>query len=82
MKASLCSNFTDFDTKLSIFVGPCENLTCVDSDDDGCGRPRGPSTVSWQSDARETYSILVHGFDNVVGKFALEVSSFIVLTAP
>jgi hypothetical protein len=75
MEASLCSDFTDFDTIVSIFGGSCGNLFCLASNDDDCGQDGYQSRVSWQSEPEETYSILIHGFNNDVGNFELEVSA-------
>jgi hypothetical protein len=65
---------TGYDTKLSVFCGPCDNLVCVGGNDDGgtpdCQIPAGPnwkSRFSWCSAPGQSYYVLVHGFG--VGNF-------------
>ena len=63
----------DYDTKLHVFCGDCEVLTCIDGDDDG-----GPSTASrveWCSQAGAEYLILVHGFSSNSGDYQLRVTA-------
>ena len=55
MMAHTCRG-TEFDSKVSIFAGSCENPQCIGSDDDFCGTG---SAVSWKSVHNEKYFILV-----------------------
>lgn len=71
--ASMC-NATTFDTKLSVFTGPCSNLMCVGGADDtpGCGRT---SEMTFDTKFNESYYLLVHGFGTQRGTFSLTLSS-------
>jgi hypothetical protein len=76
LQASLCGGAT-YDTRLSIFEGECpdgnmESLICVDGNDDFCGIE---SLVTWLSEDGKLYYILVHGYLQATGDFALSVSS-------
>jgi hypothetical protein len=66
---SLCSG-TDYDSKLTVYSGTCGALVCETANDDACGLQ---SEVSFQSDGNTTYYILVHGFLNATGNFALNI---------
>jgi hypothetical protein len=74
--ASTCTGFFGYDTKISVFCGGCNVLTCVGGNDDNC--PGGASgllsTVTWCSQASAEYLILVHGFGGASGDFELIVS--------
>lgn len=76
---SLCSNDTNFNTKLSIYVGDCSNLVCVDSNDDFCD---DQSEVTFASDGNTVYYILVHGFDGQTGDFGLTVTCDAIVGTP
>ncbi len=69
--ASLCSD-ASFDTRISVYCGPCSDLACLAGDDDGCIET-GRSTVTWCAQAGSTYRILVHGAFGEVGDFTLQV---------
>lgn len=78
--ASTCDDFpfqgtADYDTQISIFCDDCENLTCVDGNDDDCsgGSLSELSTVSFCSQSGALYRILVHGFGGATGDFALNI---------
>lgn len=75
--ASLCGS--SYDSKISVFCGPCGQLICVASNDDDCGLQ---SEVDWCSANGETYYILVHGFNGAVGTFNLRVSTASTACAP
>ncbi len=68
--ASTC-DFANFDTKLSVFEGSCEGISCVGGNDDDC--PGFRSAVSWTSQLGATYYILVHGFGAAQGEFELAI---------
>jgi hypothetical protein len=67
--ASTC-NGIDFDSQISAFTGSCDQLTCVDGNDNYCG---SQSLVDFQSIQNQTYHVLVHGYGNSSGKFALQI---------
>ncbi|MCA1752032.1 MAG: T9SS type A sorting domain-containing protein [Cryomorphaceae bacterium] len=67
---------TDFDSKIRVFSGSCDDLTCVDGNDDSftnCGSG-GASYLEAEVSADETYYVLVHGFSDNEGDFTLELT--------
>ncbi|MHC4413828.1 MAG: nidogen-like domain-containing protein [Planctomycetota bacterium] len=76
MTAKTCGPLFDYDTKISVYCGPCDDLVCIDGNDDNC--PDGASgllsTVQWCSQAGALYRILVHGFGGQSGDFQLFLS--------
>jgi cysteine-rich repeat protein len=83
--ASTCNPGTDYDSKLTVYCMDCVELACVGGNDDqlggfdpacdttGIGLNRG-STISWCSQAGNTYRVFVHGFLASVGNFELTVT--------
>jgi hypothetical protein len=67
--ASTC-NDTDFDSQISVFTGSCDQLTCVDGNDNYCG---SQSLVEFQSIQNQKYHVLVHGYGDSSGKFSLQI---------
>jgi hypothetical protein len=63
---------TNFDSKISVFEGSCDNLVCVGGNDDFCGLQ---SSVSVDSQAGRSYYVLVHGFEDETGFFTLNVAT-------
>ena len=63
---------SDFDTKLGVFSGSCDDLLCVGGNDDASGELQ--SAVNFQSEAGVDYYILVTGFGNNEGGYILNVS--------
>ena len=59
-----CSPNTDFDTKLGVFTGNCNAITCVAGDDDdfSCSNSTLSSLVEFASIEGETYYVFVTGF--------------------
>lgn len=74
MTATTCSLATTYDTQISVYCGTCTCFVCVDGNDDdaACLGPT-QSTVSWCTNAGDTYYIYVHGF-NATGVFELTVT--------
>lgn len=70
--ASLCNANTNFDTKLSVYEGNCNSLSCVSGNDDGGAGCGLSSKVSFCSEAGTNYFILVHGFGGQSGPFQLD----------
>lgn len=67
---STCDS-ADFDTKISVYTGSCDELTCVAGVDDapGCG---GNSTeLFFPSEAGIPYLVLVHAYEDATGTFTL-----------
>jgi hypothetical protein len=69
---STCSTTTDadFDSQISVFTGSCDQLTCVDGNDNACG---SQSLVEFQSIENQTYHVLVHGYGDSFGTFSLQI---------
>ena len=77
LTASLCNEFTKFDTKISVYEGGCGSLQCVMGNNQWCGYQ---SSVNWESQLGATYHILVHGSTGgtspSVGDFGVAVFEF------
>lgn len=67
---SVCTQF-DYDTKLNVYTGGCDGLTCVTGNDDACELG---STASFTADAGTSYLVLVQGYNGFTGTFTLGVS--------
>ena len=78
--ATTCNEGTDFDTKINVYSGSCEEFACIggndDSTDDGCqiGTLNRKSKVEFDSEIGVTYYILVSGFGSADGNFDLSIS--------
>lgn len=70
LTAETCGVSTSFDTKISVFCGSPNSLTCIIANDDACG---AASRVNWCSQAGADYYILVHGFGVANGRFTLSL---------
>ena len=77
--ASTC-NIASYDTKISIYEGDCNNLSCVAANDDAVG-PDGvdcagfSSIATWATEVGVEYYILVHGYDeSSFGAFNMELT--------
>jgi hypothetical protein len=55
-QASTCNDTTSLDTQISVFVGTCEKLECLDGNDQG-GECGNGSTLSWFTREGEDYFI-------------------------
>jgi hypothetical protein len=82
---STCSSTkTDFDSQISVFNGSCDQLTCIEGNDNAasgfCG---GRSLVVFESIRNKAYHVLVHGFGNSTGSFDLKIvfERFVALSA-
>lgn len=69
---SLCSDNTDFDTKMGVFSGSCGALVCEATNDDECGLASEVTLCSTVS--AQTYYIYVTGFSTNTGNFELFVA--------
>ncbi|MCB0650497.1 MAG: HYR domain-containing protein, partial [Saprospiraceae bacterium] len=74
---STCNAGTNYDTKLSVFSGNCEVLSCVGGGDDdfNCSFGSTRSTVTFNSTSGVQYYFLVHGFSSNTGNFELSLTS-------
>jgi hypothetical protein len=77
MTATTCTDFYDYDTKLTVFCGGCSTAewACIDGNDDNCvgGASGLLSTVTWCSELGAEYLVLVHGYSSNAGDFFLDV---------
>ncbi len=69
LRAETCGS--GYDTRLSVYEGGCDELSCVVSNDDACGLQ---TIVDWNSEEGSSYFILVHGFSESSGEFTLLLS--------
>jgi len=75
MMAHTCLD-TDFNSKITIFGGTCDKLSCIEANDDYCGSEAFQSAVSWNSKYGELYYILITGVSDVeIGSFNIVVGS-------
>lgn len=65
---SLCNSAVGFDTRLSVFKGDIDSLTCVTANDDSCG---SLSSVTFAYDGYSDYYILVSGEGDTTGDFTI-----------
>lgn len=63
----------DFDTQISIYLGDCGALTCVDANDDS-SFPGPQSSLSVFLEEGLSYSLLVHGYNNAAGEYAMDIN--------
>ncbi len=75
MTATLCDEFTDYDTKIRVYCNSCEDLMCAAGDDDDpeCTYSSLRSTAIWCSIPGQTYYILVHGYSSNTGNYVMHV---------
>jgi hypothetical protein len=67
-QALTCGEWTKLDTQLSVFVGSCGSLLCVDGNDNYCNNQ---SQVTWFAETGLEYFVHVSGFCLQVGDFEL-----------
>ncbi|WP_317128747.1 PPC domain-containing protein, partial [Winogradskyella algicola] len=63
---------SSFDTKIFVYTGVCDDLTCLDGDDDGGDSTTSSITV--ESMAGTTYYVYVSGFGSNRGAYTMSVS--------
>jgi cysteine-rich repeat protein len=63
---------SDYDTKLHVYCGDCDDLTCITGDDDG--GPGLTSQATFCGEAGASYNVLVSGFDIDTGNYELTVT--------
>ncbi len=70
-----CDEYTNFDTVLSAFTGPCSSLTQIACSDDDllCSVNTNYTSMSFNTLGGETYFVRVSGFGNATGNYRLEV---------
>ncbi len=70
---STCADH-DYDTKLNVYTGACDDPECIDGNDDGAYGCDFGSEVIMQADEATVYNVLVQGYDGAVGDFNLAMS--------
>ena len=73
MTITTCAEMGDFDTRLSVFCGSCDDAICVGGNDDACPQYALLSRVTFCSETGVEYLILIHSFVGQVGDFELNV---------
>jgi hypothetical protein len=66
---------TNFDTQIFLYSGDCQNLVCIDSDDDS-GATSGTSQIEFEAEDGTDYYIYVGGDDSSstpIGQFGLSI---------
>ncbi|KAG7359798.1 hypothetical protein IV203_034896 [Nitzschia inconspicua] len=75
LSVSTCGSSTSFDTQISVYMGSCDTLQCVASNDDSveeeCGF--GQSAIQFFAEKGSIYHIKVHGFGSATGIFELKI---------
>ncbi|MEO8067098.1 MAG: T9SS type A sorting domain-containing protein [Flavobacteriales bacterium] len=61
----------DFDSKISVFSGPCTGLICVAGNDDGPNCPGVTSLTTFVGELGVGFLVLVHGYNGATGDFTL-----------
>ena len=69
-------NQADYDTKISVFTGTCNELVCIGGQDDAAGCAGFTTSLTVLVTVGETYYVLVHGFEGATGNFTLSMTCF------
>lgn len=70
---STCDS-ADFDTKISVYTGPCTDPSCVAGVDDAPGCEFNTSTVTFNTTNGVEYLVLVHGYNDAAGAFTMTMT--------
>jgi len=70
---STCADH-DYDTKINVYTGPCDELDCVVGNDDGPFGCAYGSEVVFDANAGTMYHVLVQGYNGAVGAFTLDMA--------
>jgi hypothetical protein len=78
--ATTCTDSVDngsLDTQLSVFLGSCEKLSCVDGNDDDMEDtcPSHKSGVHFFAAEGSRYYLLIHGYGSLRGDFSLQIKT-------
>jgi len=78
MTATTCNDGTRVsDTKISVWCGTCNDLNCIDGNDDNCGQFNFfSSTVTWCSEPGVTYFIAVGNFSSSTSSGQIQLDVF------
>jgi hypothetical protein len=67
-------NQANYDTKISVFTGSCDELICLGGQDDAAGCAGFSTSLDILADAGVQLFILVHGFSTAQGEFDLTIT--------
>jgi hypothetical protein len=70
---STCNQAT-YDTQLSVYCADCEDLICIDGNDDTPGCAGFTTELTFCAQDHAEYQILVHGFSGATGNFDLTIT--------
>jgi hypothetical protein len=75
MRISVCNNETDFDARLSLYHGSCDDLSCVANTQSQCGEK---NEILVTTHIGQVYYLFVHGPDSfTIGNYALDIDESI-----
>ncbi len=76
LTASTCNSPTGLDSRIRVYCGPCDQLSCVNGNDTAVPAcmPANAASVSWCSVAGTVYRVYVAGATNTGGLFTLNVT--------
>ncbi len=74
LTADLCADWANFDSRMAVYSGACDNLICVGGNDNGGCSELSAASVTWCSEAGVNYWILVYGYAGFTGAFTLTVA--------
>lgn len=70
-----CAAGTNYDSKIRVYTGDCNNLVCVTGNDDSpCSFSGLRSRVTWISTLGTDYFIVVHGFGSNQGSYEMTLT--------
>jgi hypothetical protein len=71
MRISVCNNETDYDSRLSLYHGSCDDLSCVANTRSRCGEK---DEILVTTHIGQVYYLFVHGPDSfTIGKYKLDI---------
>lgn len=73
MTLSTCGQ-ANFDTKISVYSGTCNDLVCVAGGDDAPGCADNSSEVTFPTSTGTTYFAFVHAYEDQTGTFSLSLT--------
>ncbi|MFK7757464.1 MAG: hypothetical protein AB8B53_11090 [Flavobacteriales bacterium] len=73
-------SLSTFDTKIRVFSGACDDLSCIGGNDDGGAGATSLFTVP--TAVGTDYFVLVHGFSGFAGEYTLDVTCVAPVPAP
>ncbi|CAB9506305.1 CHU large protein [Seminavis robusta] len=68
-----------FDSQLLLYSGGCDDLECLDNNDDNFAYDEYQSALEFDSEEGQVYFALVHGYFSAAGSFEIELSQIMAL---